>query len=153
MGLGADRITREQLKPKRRTQTMSARNRFRKIPFSNREIGIHNGSASVKMRPKRNDKMNNISNEEIVSLAALQRKIDLDSLDDHVSPSDIAGFKEGLGRLDATGFVLLNVAEKILEGKSYSITSDNPETISRCRSLVKHMGAFVKEISEASGRT
>ena len=91
--------------------------------------------------------------EEILALAALQRKIDLDSLDDHVSPSDIDGFKKGLDRLDANGFVLLNVARKILEGKSYSITSDNPETISRCRSLAENMGASVNEIPEGNGLT
>jgi hypothetical protein len=88
--------------------------------------------------------MNNIRNEEIVSLAALQRKIDLDSLDDRVSPADINDFKNRLNRLDVNGFVLLSVAGKILEGKSYSITSDSPETIRRCRSLAKHMGAFVR---------
>jgi hypothetical protein len=88
--------------------------------------------------------------EEIVSLAALRLKIDFDSLDDHVSPSDIVYFKRGLDRLDATGFVLLSVAGKILEGKSYSITSENSETIRRCRSLAEYMGAFVQEVSESS---
>ena len=72
--------------------------------------------------------------EEIVSLAALQRKIEVDSFGDQVSPSDIDSLKNGLDRLDITGFVLLMVAGKLLKGKSYSISSDNPETIIRCRS-------------------
>jgi hypothetical protein len=95
--------------------------------------------------------MNTISNEEIVSLAALQRKIQVDSFGDHVSPSDIDDFKDGLNRLDITGFVLLGLAGKLLEGKSYSISSDNPETISRCKSLAEYMGASVNEISENEG--
>jgi len=84
--------------------------------------------------------------EEIVRLAALQQQIDLDSVDDHVSPLDVEQFKKGMDRLDVDGFVLLNVARKILEGKPFSITSDNPETITRCRSLIDHMGASVHEM-------
>jgi hypothetical protein len=97
----------------------------------------------------------NISNEEIVSLAALQRKmIDLESLGDHVSPSDMDVFKKSLDHLSsAVGFVLLMAARNLLEGKPYCITSDNPGTISRCRSLAEHMGASVDEFREVDGLT
>ena len=37
--------------------------------------------------------------EEIVRLAALQRQIDLESLDDHVSPLKVELFKKGVDRL------------------------------------------------------
>jgi hypothetical protein len=81
--------------------------------------------------------------EEIVSLAALRLKIDFDSLDDHVSPSDIVYFKRGLDRLDATGFVLLSVAGKILEirrllddaGRSPSIWAHSSRKLARAASL------------------
>jgi hypothetical protein len=42
--------------------------------------------------------------------------------------------------------VMLMVASKLLEGKPYAVTSDNPETIRRCISLAKHMGASIDEI-------
>jgi hypothetical protein len=84
--------------------------------------------------------------EEIARLAALQRQIDLDSLDDQVAPLDVEQFKKGVDRLDVSGFVRLNVARKVLEGKPFSITSDHPETISRCRSLADHMGASLDQM-------
>ena len=95
-----------------------------------------------------------ISNEEIVSLAALYRKIDLDSLGDQVSPSDMDDFKKGLDRLNSGGSIgMLMAARKLLEGKPYCITSDNPETIGRCRSLAGHMGASVDEFRAGGGLT
>jgi hypothetical protein len=88
--------------------------------------------------------MNNIGMEEIVSLAALQLKID--SPDSDHGPSDIEVLKNGLARFNAGDCMMLMVAAKLLAGKPYCITSDNPETINRCRSLAKHLGASIQEI-------
>jgi len=94
----------------------------------------------------------NVTNEEIVSLAALQLKIDSPSSDKN--PSDMDVFKMGLARFnDAGDCMMLMVAAKLLVGKPYCITSDNPETVSRCRSLAGHMGASVQELREGDGIT
>ncbi|WP_334403299.1 hypothetical protein [Bradyrhizobium sp. AZCC 2289] len=82
--------------------------------------------------------------EEIVSLAALQLRIDSPGSDRH--PLDMEVFKNGLARFNAGDCMMLMVAAKLLAGKPYCVTSDNPETISRCRSLAEHMGASVQEI-------
>jgi hypothetical protein len=96
----------------------------------------------------------NISIEEIVSLAALQRKIDLNSPDEPASPSDMDAFKKDLDRLNSVrDFAMMTVARKLLDGKPYCITSDNPQTIKQFRSLAGHMGASVDECSDAGGLT
>jgi hypothetical protein len=98
----------------------------------------------------KDDDLINISNEEIISLAALKRKIDLDNA---VSSSDMDAFKKGLDRFGDAGIPMLMVAAKLLEGKGYQITTDNPETISRCRSLADHMGASIDVIRKDSWLT
>jgi hypothetical protein len=90
------------------------------------------------------------ANEKIAKLAALQRKIHLDGLADEVSASDMDAFKERLQHLNSSEMVLLFAASRLLEGGSYSITSDNPETLRQHRSLAKHMGASIDETVAAN---
>jgi hypothetical protein len=91
--------------------------------------------------------------EEIVGLAALQLKIDLASQEGKACPSEMNIFKERLYRLDIIEIAMLFAATKLLQRKQYAVTSDNPQTISRCRALAKHMGAFVDEIRKGKGIT
>jgi hypothetical protein len=91
-------------------------------------------------------------NDEIASLAALQLNIHLASLEDEVCPSDIDAFKERFQRLNSSEIVLLFAASRLLERGGYSITSDNPETIRRHRSLAKSMGASIAESVGANSR-
>ena len=94
----------------------------------------------------------NVTNEEIVALAGLQLKID--SLGADKNPSGLDAFKKQLDRLTGAGdCMMLMVAAKLLAGKPYCITSDNPETIRRCKSLAEHMGASVQELCVGCGMT
>jgi hypothetical protein len=49
--------------------------------------------------------------------------------------------------------VTMTLASKLMDGKPYSVTSDNPEAITRCRSLAKHLGASVESIEESEAGT
>src|SRR5947207_811441 len=93
------------------------------------------------------------TNEEIASLAALQLKIHLASLQDKVFPADVETFKERLNRLTGSELAMLFAASRLLEGRCYSITSDNPETIRRHRSLAKHLRASIEESVAANKRS
>jgi hypothetical protein len=48
-----------------------------------------------------------------------------------------------LASLDSEGLTALTIAGKLLEGKRYRVTSDNPRTIDRCKSIAEYMGAVV----------
>jgi hypothetical protein len=37
--------------------------------------------------------------------------------------------------------ILVAMASKLLDGKKFSVCSDNPETLKRARSLAQHLGA------------
>jgi hypothetical protein len=75
---------------------------------------------------------------EIVRVATLMHKVDQGA-----SAEDEAAFTSALANLDKWGVRLVTFAGKILEGKRYQITSDNPETFSRYRALAQHLGATV----------
>lgn len=92
--------------------------------------------------------MNN-NNETIVEMATLQLKID----QGQPSTNDVHTYEQGLAGLSSGDFIVMNLAVKVLEGKQYSVTTDNAETVKRCRSLADHMGALVQEIFEGSGLT
>jgi hypothetical protein len=97
--------------------------------------------------------MSSISNEEIVSVATLQREIDRAGTNRTVRPEDMARFKTALGQFDQADLVTMLLAAKLLERKTYLITSDNPQTISRAKSLAAHMGASMDLIREGNGVT
>ena len=80
--------------------------------------------------------MKNQTNREIVKLAFLMNQGSL-------SPADNEIFTAGLARLDSQGLTALSLAAKLLEGKRYRVTTDNPRTIDRCKSLAEYMGAVV----------
>ena len=100
--------------------------------------------------PEETEHMDDITNEEIVSLATLGIK--LCNTSGTPDPSDMETYKKGLTRLFDAGFLsALSAAEKLLEGKPYVITTDNEKTVQRCRSIADYIGASVKQISESSG--
>jgi hypothetical protein len=45
------------------------------------------------------------------------------------------------------------LAMKLIEGKSYAISTDNPETVVRARSIAQAVGGTVASIEESDGRT
>jgi hypothetical protein len=96
--------------------------------------------------------MSNISNEEIIRMA-LQREIDTANVNSIGPPESMAAFKAALDRFDQTDFATMFLAAKLLEGKSYLITSDNSETISRAKSIAIDIGAAFEVIHEGHGVT
>jgi hypothetical protein len=102
--------------------------------------------------PKDDDR-NNTSIEEIISLAVWKRRIDLLSVGDDVSTSEMDAFKKAHDGLDAVGLLMVLAAAKLLEGNAHSMSSDNPDTITRFRSLAEHMGADIHEIHVGSWLT
>ena len=80
--------------------------------------------------------MPKITNVELVALAALMGQANR-------SPSDSEILKAGLARLDSSWSLPLMLAWKLLDGKSYGVTSDNPRTIDRCKALAEYMGAVI----------
>jgi hypothetical protein len=90
----------------------------------------------------------NIDWEAIVTLAALQREA---TLGNYVSPAEMENWTTSLNALDHPGLVML--AAKLLEGKPYAVTSDNPDTIRRCLPLAEFIGASIQSITESDGIT
>jgi hypothetical protein len=50
-------------------------------------------------------------------------------------------------------FVTAHITSKLMDGKSFSITTDNPDTISRMRTLAQDLGAPITEFRERDGLT
>jgi hypothetical protein len=80
--------------------------------------------------------MTTISNEKIIELAALERRVDQHELAD-----DIRQFEMELARLAPTDLMMLRFASKLMNGKPYRVTSDNPESIRRHIALAQEIGA------------
>jgi hypothetical protein len=95
--------------------------------------------------------MPNLTNEKVVSLALLMHKIDPEGPGNSISASDMEDYANGLARLDKVGFMMLKAAANSLVGKPFAVTSDNPKTIERCRSLAEHMGVSVAEADLGDG--
>ena len=85
--------------------------------------------------------MPKITNEELVALAALMGQANL-------SPSDSEILKAGVARLDSSWNPPLQLACKLLDGKSFGVISDNPRTIDRCKALAEYMGAVICPLHE-----
>src|SRR4051794_264521 len=85
--------------------------------------------------------------EEIVKLAQLQLTIEGTNDHDNGCPSDMEALERGMSRLLEAGMLaMLMAARQLLQKKPYRIASDNAETVQRCISLAKHMGASVGTI-------
>jgi hypothetical protein len=91
--------------------------------------------------------------EGIIALAALQHRIDLSSLRTDVSPAERETWTKGVNGLNSAGLRMLRLASKLLEGKPYAITTDNPETIRRSLPLADCIGASIQSVSERDGIT
>jgi hypothetical protein len=79
-----------------------------------------------------------INNEKIVELATLMHKVD------QLGEGDEAdAFQRELDQINSADTALVIFAGKMLEGKPYSITSDDPEgeNMTRHRALAQHLGA------------
>ncbi len=92
-----------------------------------------------------------MNNSEITELANLQLAVDQSPHDDTLQQR----FKKALDRAagDSTGLGLSQMAAKLMSGRSYQITSDNPETIARARSLASELGASIVEFEESENLT
>ena len=88
-------------------------------------------------------------NEEIVRLATLHLALDQ-------GPEDVDAkmeFEQGLDRLEREEILLVTAALKLLKGKPYAMSTDNPSRVARWRSLAEHMGAPVRTCEEEEGMT
>jgi hypothetical protein len=87
------------------------------------------------------------NNAHIEAIAVWMQKVYLNQ------PEDMATFGRHLAELDGFDLGLLLFASKMIEGLPCHVMTDNFDTIRRCRSMVKHLGAKGREITEESGLT
>ena len=83
-----------------------------------------------------------ITNDQIVTLAALMNDDD-----------QFATFEREIAQLDTPNIMLVRFVSKLLEGKQYSVMSNNPETISRHLALAEHVGATIERRERSDGFT
>jgi hypothetical protein len=95
--------------------------------------------------------MNDIENERLVQLAALQRKIDHG--ESAILTMEMDHFQRMLAEFTVHDLIVMSLAVMLLEGKTYRVTADSPETVRRCKSLADHMGASLEEIRESAHLT
>jgi hypothetical protein len=88
------------------------------------------------------------NNDEIVRLAALMCKANL-------SDEEMSEYDRGLAQLNGDDFALVHIVGKLLEGKPYGVSIDNPKSVldRRHRALAQHVGASVEEIEQGDGLT
>jgi uncharacterized protein (UPF0179 family) len=75
-----------------------------------------------------------ITNERIIEVAKLVLSM---------TAAETEHFESLTAEFTGQDCVLATVAERLLQGRRYTVHSDNPETIRRCRSLAADMGATV----------
>jgi hypothetical protein len=75
---------------------------------------------------------------EILRLATI-----INAPDEYFTPGKAKAFEADLEGLSRDDMALCCVASKLLAGRGYSISSDNPETFAKYRALAEHMGATV----------
>ena len=86
--------------------------------------------------------MIDISDDEIIRLAALTLKVDQSDRKEDADELD-----RGLAQPHSLiSSVMISFARKILEGLPFSVTSDDPQTIARSRSLAQALGASEETI-------
>jgi hypothetical protein len=116
-----------------------ARLYFARAPDSDISVSFHDLPDAVTRSLQQK-----VTFKEIVKLAQL---LEATSVHANVCPSCIEALERGMSRLFQAGmFAMLLAARQLLQGRSYGITTDDPQTIRRCISLAKHMGASVSEI-------
>ena len=91
--------------------------------------------------------MSDVDVDNIVRLASLSLEIKTE--EDH---PEVASFEEGLAKLDHYGRMAVLVVSKLLQGKPYEASTDNPTTISWALKLAKHMSAAVSVKESANGK-
>jgi hypothetical protein len=97
-----------------------------------------------------NDDDNTPPDTEIIEAAALQLAVD-ETPDDAVL---MARFEMALNGIRTSGdYTCLVMASKILAGKTYSISTDNPETVERVRSMAATLGAAIDGTGMDNGQT
>jgi hypothetical protein len=75
--------------------------------------------------------------DNIAKLAALMHT---------TSPKELQELDDGLAKLNHTELGLLSLAEKLLAGKRYNVTTDNPDTVRVCRAFAEYIGATVESV-------
>ena len=85
--------------------------------------------------------MPRLGNEAILELATV-------TLRDEISAADEAAFSaayDEAAKRDPAAPVLVMLASKLMAGRPYSITTDNPETARRCSAFATWLGASIEE--------
>ena len=81
------------------------------------------------------------NNAKIIELAALMSKCDQSESDD-----DLQLLNQELKQLTPkTAIALVMMAQKLLDGKCYSVSTDDPEDIRRCIAIAHLLGATVED--------
>jgi hypothetical protein len=89
-----------------------------------------------------------IKNDEIIRIATLQRIVDIGSLVETAPLKDIHTNTTAFKHFEPVDGMLLLMTTKLLEGKPYLITTDNPETVRRAKSIATDIGASFEFIHE-----
>jgi hypothetical protein len=87
------------------------------------------------------------TNDKIIEVVALMRQVDQSE-----NADDANELGDELSQLDGEDQLMLQIAYKVLSGKSYTIKSGSLGTIDRCRSLANDLGATVVNGSTAASR-
>lgn len=90
--------------------------------------------------------MSMIDIDKIVAVAALMHKVDQAGSDeDGIFERALSIFERALDQMSAAERPLVIFAGKLMQGKGYSVMSNNPENIRNYRSLAEHLGASSEE--------
>ena len=65
---------------------------------------------------------------------------------------DMDAFAHELEKMGQRDIVSTIMAIRLMQGRSYRLQSDNPETTNRLRQVAKHLGAAAQLWTEADGR-
>jgi hypothetical protein len=88
-----------------------------------------------------------MTDAEIVQIAHLVLAVDAgEASEDELAPplDTVKGAADSLA---------MWVAVKLIEGKQYAVSTDNPETVRRARSIAQAVGGTVESAEEAEGMT
>lgn len=78
--------------------------------------------------------------DDIVRIASIANKPD-----ENLSPDDLTEIDGGMAAMTTAARVMVNAVSKLLQGKSYCITTTNPETWTIVHLVAQHIGASVDE--------
>ena len=93
-----------------------------------------------------------MDNREIIELATLYLAVDQSPEDDILAERFSVALEHAFDT-DSAGAMQTWLAIKLLSGRPFELTSDNPETIRRARSIAADLGAMIEEFEQDGGST